>query len=44
MENSTKQIFYLFLACMGLWIILSEFVGDKYITNTLGKLFPSLIK
>lgn len=40
MSNDTKQIIYLLLACALLWLILSEFVGDKYITTALKNLFP----
>lgn len=43
MDNSTKQIFYLFLGGLCIYIVLSEFYGNKYITTALASLFPSLI-
>ena len=42
MDKQTRQIFYLMLALICLWLVLSEFFGDKYITTALSSLFPSL--
>ena len=44
MDKQTKQIFYIMLACLCIWVIMSEFFGDKYITQALSSLFPSLVK
>jgi len=44
MDKQTKQIFYLMLGCLCVWLVLSEFIGDKYITTGLATLFPSLVK
>ncbi len=43
MDSSTKQIVYLFLACLGIWVVLSEFIGKKYISTAIATLFPSLL-
>ena len=43
MDKQTKQIFYLMLGCLCVWVVLSEFIGKKYISTTLGTLFPSLL-
>lgn len=44
MDSQTKQIVYIMLACLCVWIVLSEFVGNKYITSALSSLFPALVK
>ena len=44
MDNATKQIVFLFLGCLCGWVVLSEFVGDRYITSALATLFPSMVK
>lgn len=43
MDKGTKQIFYLMLGAFCVWLILSEFIGNKYISSTIGTLFPSLV-
>ena len=43
MDKSTKQIFYLMLGSLCVWLILSEFIGNKHISNAIGSLFPSLL-
>ena len=44
MDKQTKQIFYLGLGGLCIWVVLSEFLGGQYITNALLTLFPSLMK
>lgn len=44
MDKQTKQIFYLFLGCLCAWLVLSEFLGDMYISTALVELFPNLKK
>lgn len=43
MDKQTKQIFYLMLGCLCVWVVLSEFLGGKYISTSLVTLFPSLL-
>jgi len=42
MDNQTKQIFYLMLGCLCLWLVMSEFIGDKYITKALSIVLPGM--
>ena len=42
MDKQTKQIFYLMLGCLCVWLVLSEFIGNKYISTAIVSLFPSL--
>lgn len=44
MDKQTKQIFYLGLGGLCIWVVLSEFFGGKYISTALLTLFPSLMK